>query len=82
MSEIDLHQFSKEQAINILKKEIPKHPPGTKISFITGWGRHSPNNKPVLKPAFRRFCKRHKIHIIEYTGSFDLYTPPYWKLRS
>ena len=35
------------------------------LTVITGWGRHSPNNIPVLKPMFLKLMRKRGIGVYQ-----------------
>lgn len=76
---IDLHGLNRHEAnvkINTFidywlsnKSLIPRM-----LTIITGWGRHSPNNIPVIKPHFLQCMKERGIDVFQQNeGCFNIY---------
>ena len=57
---LDLHGYGTSEAIEEFKqfltfhRRLKKH---KRLRIITGWGKHSPNLRPTIKPAIKKYLK-------------------------
>ena len=67
--ELDLHGFRRSEAIEEFKQFLRYHRELKKyeyLTIITGWGKNSPNNRPVIKPAIIKYLRTMEPHIKMY----------------
>ena len=67
---IDLHGYGAREAETIIGDfvdfwQIHKKETKQQLTVITGWGRHSPNNIPVLKPMFLDMMRKRGIRVYQ-----------------
>ena len=69
---IDLHGFKLAESMIIVKNKLEEMQNIVKITkseklliIVTGRGKHSPGNKPVLRPNILRWLKRRNYNVIE-----------------
>lgn len=72
---IDLHGLVLSDAIDTLDEYLSKHEPHRKINIVTGTGKHSANNKPVLLPAVEQY-------LTENGYSFKQIAPGVFQVRT
>ena len=63
---LDLHRYSESRAIEKFEDFLEHHRQLKKHEYlftITGYGKHSPNNEPVIKPAIFEYLQKNEPSI-------------------